>query len=59
MVVALFDYPDKYLLGILLDGAGYKTAKTTRDREIAQINVLQGLGWRITRITAAKRSSVL
>ena len=34
----------------MLDGAGYKTAKTTRDREIAQINVLQGLGWRITRV---------
>lgn len=42
--------PDKYLLGILLDGSGYKTAKTTRDREIAQINVLHGLGWRITRV---------
>jgi hypothetical protein len=42
--------PDKYLLGILLDGRTYKTAKTTRDREIAQINVLKGLGWRITRV---------
>ena len=44
--------PEKYLLGILLDGAGYQTAKTTRDREIAQINVLRGLGWRITRVWA-------
>ena len=42
--------PEKYLLGILLDGTGYKDAKTTRDREIAQINVLQGLGWRIHRV---------
>ncbi len=42
--------PEKYLLGILLDGAGYKNAKTTRDREIAQINVLEGLGWHIIRI---------
>ena len=42
--------PEKYLLGILLDGVGYENAKTTRDREIAQINVLEGLGWRITRV---------
>ena len=42
--------PEKYLLGILLDGAGYGAAKTTRDREIAQINVLKDLGWRITRV---------
>ena len=44
--------PEKYLLGILLDGAGYKNAKTTRDREIAQISVLEGLGWRIIRVWA-------
>ena len=42
--------PEKYLLGILLDGSGYEAAKTTRDRELAQINVLQGLGWRVTRV---------
>lgn len=42
--------PEKYLLGILLDGTGYKEAKTTRDREIAQINVLEGLGWHILRV---------
>lgn len=42
--------PEKYLLGILLDGSGYEAAKTTRDRELAQINILQGLGWRVTRI---------
>ncbi len=42
--------PDRYLLGILLDGDGYGTAKTTRDREIAQISVLNGLGWNILRI---------
>lgn len=41
---------EKYLLGILLDGNSYETAKTTRDREIAQINVLNGLGWNIMRI---------
>lgn len=42
--------PDQYLLGIMLDGSTYGTAKTTRDREIAQIRVLRGLGWQILRI---------
>ena len=42
--------PDRYLLGIMLDGFAYGAAKTTRDREIAQTNVLSGLGWNIYRI---------
>lgn len=42
--------PDRYLLGILLDGDGYGSAKTTRDREIGQIDVLRGLGWNILRV---------
>ena len=42
--------PEQYRLGILLDGPGYGGAKTTRDRELAQISVLQGLGWNILRI---------
>ena len=42
--------PDQYLLGIMLDGSTYGAAKTTRDREIAQIGVLSGLGWQILRI---------
>ncbi|MBD5461193.1 MAG: DUF3320 domain-containing protein, partial [Lachnospiraceae bacterium] len=42
--------PGKYILGILLDGPVYGTAKTTRDREIAQISVLEGLGWSVLRI---------
>lgn len=41
---------EKYILGILLDGDCYEEAKTTRDREIAQINVLDGLGWNIMRV---------
>ncbi len=40
----------RYILGILLDGDSYKAAKTTADREVSQISVLQGLGWRIKRI---------
>ena len=42
--------PDLYILGILLDGNSYKEAKTTRDRELAQISVLNDLGWSIIRI---------
>ena len=42
--------PDRYIMGIMLDGPGYGGAKTTRDREIAQISVLTGLGWEITRV---------
>ncbi len=42
--------PEEYILGIMLDGSGYGTAKTTRDREIAQISVLHGLGWNILRV---------
>lgn len=42
--------PNQYLLGILLDGANYEKAKTTYDREIAQINVLNGLGWHVLRV---------
>ncbi len=41
---------DQYLLGIMLDGASYGAAKTTRDREVAQIGVLSGLGWNILRV---------
>ena len=44
------DNPERYLLGILLDGESYGLAKTTRDRELAQVNVLNGLGWRTTRL---------
>ena len=42
--------PEQYILGIMLDGEGYGSARTTRDREIAQISVLEGLGWRIHRV---------
>lgn len=41
---------DSYCLGILLDGSSYAAGRTTRDRETAQIGVLQGLGWRIARV---------
>lgn len=42
--------PEQYILGILLDGSNYGSSKTTRDREIAQLDVLKDLGWRTLRI---------
>ncbi|MBQ8238547.1 MAG: DUF3320 domain-containing protein [Oscillospiraceae bacterium] len=44
------DKPDRYILGIMLDGDSYGGARTTRDREIGQIGVLKGLGWNILRV---------
>jgi very-short-patch-repair endonuclease len=41
---------EEYLLGIMLDGEAYKQSTNTKDREIAQLSVLQGLGWKIHRI---------
>lgn len=42
--------PSTYKLGIICDGENYKRAKTARDREIVQNNVLKLLGWNICRI---------
>ena len=42
--------PQRYMLGILLDGPGYQASRTTRDRELAQISVLEGLGWKLLRV---------
>ena len=36
---------DEYLLGIMLDGDSYKNTENTRDRELSQRSVLEGLGW--------------
>ncbi|MDO4628825.1 MAG: DUF3320 domain-containing protein [Planctomycetia bacterium] len=50
--IGVVDPADKnrYLLGILLDGPCYGETKNTRDRELAQIQVLEGLGWAIHRV---------
>lgn len=40
----------EYLLGILCDGENYREAKTVRDREIIQQDVLRLLEWRIHRV---------
>lgn len=42
--------PEKYRLGILLDGIPYRNSRTARDRDISQISVLQGLGWTLHRV---------
>lgn len=40
----------EYLLGIMLDGESYRQSPHTKDREVAQISVLKGLGWQLHRI---------
>ena len=42
--------PTEYILCILCDGDNYKTAKTAKDREIIQQDVLKMLGWNVFRI---------
>ena len=49
--VAVVDkaHPGNYLYGILLDGPGYASAETARDREIIRPQILKRLGWTIKR----------
>lgn len=42
--------PAEYILGVLCDGHNYYTAKTSRDREIVQADVLRLLGWNIHKV---------
>ena len=42
--------PEEYILGIMLDGDVYGETKNTRDREVAQLSVLSGLGWTLHRV---------
>lgn len=42
--------PSSYLMGILLDGDSYHLTENTRDREVAQIEILKGLGWNLHRV---------
>lgn len=44
------DNKDRYLLGILTDGKNYYNARTSKDREITQVEVLNTLGWNIHKI---------
>jgi len=43
-------HPEQYIMGVLLDGSAYASAKTTRDRELTQVDVLRSLGWNIRRL---------
>jgi very-short-patch-repair endonuclease len=42
--------PERWVLGVELDGAHWANAPTTLDREIVRASVLSGLGWRIVRV---------
>lgn len=42
--------PGRYLMGIECDGAAYHSAKSARDRDRLRQEVLERLGWRISRI---------
>ncbi len=42
--------PSQYLLGILCDGVNYYAAKTAKDREIIQQEVLKLLGWTLHKV---------
>lgn len=44
--------PGKFIAGVLCDGYNYAAAKTTKDREVVQIKILELLGWSICRIWA-------
>lgn len=44
----------KYLIGILLDGPNYVASPSTRDRELAQPQLLRRLGWDLYRIWSAE-----
>ena len=50
VAVSRQESPDTYTLGILLDGESYRDTQTTRDREIVQPSVLEGLRWRVMRV---------
>lgn len=42
--------PSEYILGILCDGNNYYSARTAKDREIIQQDVLKLLGWKIHKV---------
>lgn len=42
--------PARYILGVQTDGKNYAHARTSRDREIVQADVLRMLGWNIHKI---------
>ena len=49
---AIRSRPDRFVLGIEFDGAGYAQAATARDRDRLRSEVLARLGWKLHRIGA-------
>ncbi|RFZ94036.1 DUF3320 domain-containing protein [Mucilaginibacter conchicola] len=45
---------ERYILGLLTDGNNYFEARTSRDREIVQTDVLRALGWQIHKVWATE-----
>ncbi len=52
IAVARADRPDRWLLGIELDGEFYGSAPTVVDRESVRDGVLGALGWRVVRVAS-------
>lgn len=44
------DQPDRYVLGIVCDGAMYQSARSARDRDRLRQQALEAVGWRLHRI---------
>lgn len=42
--------PERYKLGIIIDGKNYRALPTARDREIVVPGVLKNLGWKLYRV---------
>ena len=51
--------PGRYLMGIECDGATYHSAKSARDRDRLRQEVLERLGWKISRIWSLTGSVIL
>ncbi|RFS20523.1 DUF3320 domain-containing protein [Chitinophaga silvatica] len=43
-------HPEKYLLGIICDGASYEAPRSARDRDRLRFQVLTAMGWKIYQI---------
>ncbi|QHS61679.1 DUF3320 domain-containing protein [Chitinophaga agri] len=41
------DYPGKYIMGIMCDGAAYHSARSAKDRDRLRQQVLENMGWNI------------
>ncbi len=48
--VKTHEEPDRYIMGIILDGESYRLAATARDRDRLRAQILEGMGWTIYRI---------